>query len=152
MSAHAVSAALFQKVMESAGERLSILRRAGKIAHIERLLEEAACTDAALALADIEMPNWKIRRLVFENDERRCSLSRQPSVLIEFDAMAEANHAVLSLAILRALIEARRINRAEPISVLPLWRFVGFEHAVLLRQLRLSVGCPPVRNAFMPPL
>ena len=116
VSAHAVSAALFQKVMESAGERLSILRRAGKIAHIERLLEEAACTDAALALADIEMPNWKIRRLVFENDEWRCSLSRQPSVLIEFDAMAEANHAVLSLAILRALIEARRINRAEPIS------------------------------------
>ena len=51
VSAQAASVALFQKVMESAGERLSILRRAGKTAHIERLLEEAACTDAALALA-----------------------------------------------------------------------------------------------------
>ena len=116
VSAHAVTGALFQKVMQSAGERLSILRRAGKTAHIERLLEEAACTDAALALADIEMPNWKIRRLVFENDEWHCSLSRQPGLPIEFDEMAEANHAVLSLAVLRALIEGRRINRAEPIS------------------------------------
>src|SRR4029077_16209020 len=58
-SAHAATVALFREVLESAGERLSILRRAGKTAHIELSLAAGACTDAALALLELEMPNWK---------------------------------------------------------------------------------------------
>ena len=50
-SAHAATVALFREVLESADERLSILRRAGKTAHIERSLAAGACTDAALALS-----------------------------------------------------------------------------------------------------
>jgi hypothetical protein len=65
-SAHAATVALFREVLESASERLSILRRAGKTAHIERSLAAGACTDAALALLELEMPNGKIRRLVNE--------------------------------------------------------------------------------------
>jgi hypothetical protein len=57
-SAHAVTVALFREVMEIASERLSILRRAGKTAHIERSLAAGACTEAALALLELEMPNW----------------------------------------------------------------------------------------------
>jgi hypothetical protein len=34
-SAHAATVALFREVMESAGERLSMLQRASKTAHIE---------------------------------------------------------------------------------------------------------------------
>ena len=113
--AHVLTVALFRQVVESAGDRLSIIRRAGKTTHIERLLEAGACTDAALALIEIEMPNWRIRQLVYENAEWFCSLSRRPSVPIELDETAQAGHAVLSLALLRALLEARRISRAEPI-------------------------------------
>ena len=115
-SAHAVTVALFRDVMESAGERLSILRRVGKTAHIERLLGGRGVHEAALALLELEMPNWKIRRLVNEGGEWLCSLSRRPAVPTEFDDMAEARHAVLSLAVLRALLEARRVNGAEAIS------------------------------------
>jgi hypothetical protein len=115
-SAHAATVALFREVMESAGERLSILRRAGKTAHIERSLAAGACTEAALALLELEMPNWKIRRLVNEGGgEWLCSLSRRPGVPTELDDMVEARHAVLSLAVLRALFEARRLNGAEAI-------------------------------------
>ena len=72
-------------------------------------------TEAALALLELEMPNWKIRRLVNESGEWLCSLSSRPGVPTEFDDMAEARHTVLSLAVLRALLEARRVNGAEAI-------------------------------------
>jgi hypothetical protein len=62
------------------------------------------------------MPHWKIRRLVFEGGEWLCSLSRRSSAPIQFDEMAEARHAVLSLAVLRALVEARQLHGAEPVS------------------------------------
>ena len=115
-SAHAATGALFREVMENAGERLSILWRAGKATHIERSLAAGACTEAALALLELEMPNWKIRRLVNDGGEWLCSLSRRPGVPTEFDDMAEARHAVISLAVLRALLEARRVNGAEAMS------------------------------------
>jgi hypothetical protein len=115
-SAHAVTVALLRDVMGSAGERLSTLQRMGKTAHIERFLKAGACTEAALALLDLEMPNWKIRRLVFEGGEWLCSLSRRSSMPIQFDEMAEARHAVLSLAVLRALVEARQLRGAGPVS------------------------------------
>ncbi len=116
-AANSATEQLLRHVMESAGDRFSTLRRMGKMAQIDRLLAAGAHTAAALALLDIELPNWKLRRLVLENDEWLCSLSRRPCVPIEVDDTAEARHAVLSLALLRALLEARRRNGAEPISV-----------------------------------
>jgi hypothetical protein len=117
-SARALTKPLFRQVAESAGERFSILRRAGKTVLMDRFLEAEACTDAALALLAIELPNWKIRRLIFEGGEWRCWLSRRPNAPVELDNMAEASHEVLSLAILRALLDARRIDRTEAISSL----------------------------------
>jgi hypothetical protein len=74
-------------------------------------LAAGACTEAALALLELEMPNWKIRRLINEGGgEWLCSLSRQPGVPTEFDDMVETRHAVLSLAVLRALFEAEAIS------------------------------------------
>jgi hypothetical protein len=78
-SACALTQPLFRQVAENAGERLSILRHAGKTALVDRFLEAGACTDAALALLAIELPNWKIRCLIFENGEWRCWLSRRPN-------------------------------------------------------------------------
>jgi len=80
---------------------------------MDRLLEAGAYTDAAIVLLGLEMPNWKIRRLVYENGEWLCSLSRQPNAPIEFDEMAEGVHRLLALAVLRALLEARRLKSVE---------------------------------------
>jgi hypothetical protein len=62
----------------------SVLKRTGKAALINRLIESGALTDAALALVEIELPTWKLRHLVLEDGEWLCSLSR-PNLPAEFD-------------------------------------------------------------------
>jgi hypothetical protein len=87
--------------------RVPALNAAGK-ARIGRLVRAEAWTEAALALVEIEQPQWKPRRLVNEDGIWFCSLSQQPDLPIAFDDLAEGRHEVLPLAILRALCEARR--------------------------------------------
>jgi len=83
-------------------------------ARIERLIAAGAWTDAALALVELEIPTWKIRRLVHEDGEWLCSLSRQPNLPVALDDLVEARHEKLPLAILAAFVEARRIRGAAP--------------------------------------
>jgi hypothetical protein len=75
---------------------------------IIRLIETGAFCDATLALLELEVPQWKLRRLICEDGEWHCSLSKQLALPAELDEMAEARHESLPLAILIALIEARR--------------------------------------------
>jgi hypothetical protein len=56
------------------------------------------------------MPNWKLRRLEYEDGEWVCSLSTQPNMPVEIDDTADARHEVLPLAILSAFLDARRKN------------------------------------------
>jgi hypothetical protein len=100
-------------------ETTPVLKRAGKAAPIDRLIEAGAWTDAALALIDIELPAWKLRRLVHEDGEWLCSLSREPNLPAELDDSADARHEVLPLAILSALVEARRKTGAVPATSTP---------------------------------
>jgi hypothetical protein len=69
-----------------------------------------AWTDAALALIEIELPRWTMRRLIRDDGMWLCSLSQSPNLPIELDDMAEASHENISLAILAALLDARRIS------------------------------------------
>jgi hypothetical protein len=78
---------------------------------MERLIETGAWTDAAMALVESELPSWTLRRLVYENGEWFCSLSRQPNMPADLDDSADAAHQVLPLAILRAFVEARRRSK-----------------------------------------
>ena len=77
-------------------------------ARIDRLIEAGAWNDAALALVELELPAWKLRRLVYEDGEWLCSLSKQPNLPVDFDDTASASHGVLALAILGAFVEAER--------------------------------------------
>ena len=61
----------------------------------------------AIILIGFEFPNWCVRRLVCEDGEWLCSLSRQPNLSIFLDELAEGSHAVLALAVLRAFVAAR---------------------------------------------
>jgi hypothetical protein len=80
--------------------------RARKVEGIERLIEAEAWCDAVMALIRIALPLWDIRRLVCENGEWFCSLTRQPNLPLDLDDTADARHNVLSLAILGAVLEA----------------------------------------------
>jgi len=75
---------------------------------ILHLIESGAFADATLALLELELPQWKLRRLMYEDGEWHCSLSKHVNLPTELDEMAEANHEDLPLAILFAFVEARR--------------------------------------------
>ena len=106
--AHALTRDLISNVIASACTRFPVMKRAGKAAQIEQLIEAGAWDDAALALIELELPAWKLRRLVYEDGEWLCSLSRQPNLPVALDDTADASHEVLPLAILSAFVEARR--------------------------------------------
>jgi len=95
---------LFCKVIAEACTRLPASSRT----RLDQLIEACAWIDAAFALIEFELPAWQLRRLVCEDGEWFCSLSRQPSLPAELDDTADASHDVLPLAILRAFLEARR--------------------------------------------
>jgi len=87
-----------------------LFAKAGKSGRLDGLVRAEAWTDAALALVALEMPNWKFRRLEYEDGEWFCSLSTQPNMPVEIDDTADARHEVLPLAILSAFLDARRKN------------------------------------------
>jgi hypothetical protein len=107
-SLHLAGLALTAETIANGCVRGPILSRAGKIDRIDQLLEARAWVDAALALVELELPQWKLRRLVCENGEWFCSLSRQPDRPIELDETADGCHEMPPIAILLAFLEARR--------------------------------------------
>src|SRR5438128_5330824 len=81
-----------------------------KTARIERLIQSQAWTDAVLALIDLELPQWQIRRIAYDEGEWYCALSRQRELPEWLDQSVEARHADLALALLSAFVEAQRTN------------------------------------------
>jgi hypothetical protein len=77
-------------------------------ARIERLIGSGAWTDAALALIDLELPQWQVRRIAYDDGEWHCALSRQRELPEWLDQSVEAHHEDLPLAVLGAFVEARR--------------------------------------------
>ena len=90
--------------------RIALLAQAGKTGRLNGMVEAKAWTDAALTLVALEIPNWKLRRLEYEDGEWICSLSTQPNIPVAIDDTVDARHEVLPVAILRAFLNARRRN------------------------------------------
>ncbi len=75
---------------------------------IRRLIQAGALTDATLALLELELPQWQLRRLVKDDGEWLCTLSKQPGLPLGYDEVAEGCHEILPLAMLIAFLSARR--------------------------------------------
>ena len=105
--AHAITPELISDVIAQACTRFPAHNRTVKD-KVNRLIESGAWTDAMLALVELELPQWKLRRMIYEDGEWLCSLSKRPQLPLEFDEVAEASHEILPLAILIALLQARR--------------------------------------------
>jgi hypothetical protein len=114
--AEAVTSELMSDVMADACVRFGALGAATK-AKVNWLIEAGAWTDATLALLELELPQWKLRRLVYEDGEWLCSLSKQPQLPFGFDEVAEASHATMPLAVLIAFLQARRAAAASATGV-----------------------------------
>jgi hypothetical protein len=116
--APSVTVDLISAVIASACTRLPAMAKAGKARRLSQLIEIAAWSDAVLALIEIEIPAWRLRRLVHEDGEWHCSLSRAPNLPVELDETADGSHEVLGLAMLSAFLAARhRVSAASETEV-----------------------------------
>ena len=106
--AHAVTADLMLEIIGQTCRRFPSAGQTEKTAKIERLIGSEAWTDAALALIDLELPQWQVRRIAYDEGEWYCALSRERELPDWLDRSVEARHADLALAILSAFVEAQR--------------------------------------------
>jgi hypothetical protein len=100
--ASAVSAPLVRDIMEFVRRRHSHPGQTSAITRIERLIAEEAWADVALALIDLELPQWQLRRLAYDGGEWHCALSRRREVPDWLDQAVEASHPDLPGALLEA--------------------------------------------------
>jgi len=112
--APAVTPDLMAEIVAGACTRVAMPGCAARAAKIDRLIELEAWTEAALALVELELPQWRLRRLVCEEGYWLCSLSKQWNLPAWLSDSVEARHESLPLAILSTLIEARRGAEALP--------------------------------------
>jgi hypothetical protein len=113
--ADAVTSELMSDLIATGCTRLAALGGASR-AKLKWLIEAAAWTDAAMALIELELPQWKLRRLVRDDGEWFCSLSRQSELPIGYDETAEATHECLPAAVLLAFVQALRATNADAAS------------------------------------
>jgi hypothetical protein len=108
--AEGVTAELLSDVIGTTCRRFPSMAQGAGAARIERLIGSGAWTDAVLALIDLELPFWQIRRLAYDEGEWHCALSRERELPEWLDRAVETHHADLPLAILSAYVEAGRVT------------------------------------------
>jgi hypothetical protein len=118
-AASEVDARLMNEVVGTACRRYPSLGQSEKSMRVEQLIRSGAWTDAALALIDLELPFWQVRRLAYDEGEWYCALSRERELPDWLDQSIEARHADLALAILSAFVEAQRISEPESRTSVP---------------------------------
>lgn len=113
------NAALMDEVIAAACRRHPSLGQYEKTSRVEQLIRSGGWTDAALALIDLELPPWQIRRIAYDDGEWCCALSRERELPDWLDQSVETRHADLALSILSAFVEARRISEPESRTSVP---------------------------------
>ena len=117
--AHAVTAELMSEIIGEACRRFPSVGQTGKTARIERLIASRAWTDAALALIELQLPLWQVRRIAYDEGEWYCALSRERELPDWLDCSIEARHSDLALAILAAFAEAQRVTASSSKTSVP---------------------------------
>lgn len=107
--ARQMTSALVADIVKQTCRRFPSVRRTAQITRIEHLIESRAWIDAALALIDLELPQWQVRRIAYDEGEWHCALSRARELPEWLDQSIEGHHADLPLALLSAFVEARRV-------------------------------------------
>jgi hypothetical protein len=109
-NASAATADLVTAVIGETCRRFPSMGQTEKTARIERLIASGAWTDAALALIDLELPQWQVRRIAYDEGEWYCALSRERELPDWLDQSIESRHADLALAVLSAFVDAERFT------------------------------------------
>ncbi|MDI1264226.1 MAG: hypothetical protein PS018_13310 [bacterium] len=99
-------------------------------AHVGHLIEAQAWTDAALALIDLELPQWRVRRLAYDDGEWHCTLSRRRELPDWLDQPIETRDADMAMAILKAFAGAREISEPLNRTSVPMVKFEPLYEAI----------------------
>jgi hypothetical protein len=118
--ADAMTARLMSELVAATCRRFPSTGQAGKSARIERLIGSQAWTDAALALIDLELPQWQVRKIAYDEGEWHCTLSRARELPEWLDQPVETRHADLPLAVLSAYLDAHRFSASSRRTSVPL--------------------------------
>jgi hypothetical protein len=114
-----LTAELLYDIVGSVCTRFALLRNTERAAHAEQMIRSGAWTDAALALLALELPQWQLRRLIYDDGEWHCALSSQREMPEWLDQSIEAHHTDLPIAILRAFVNARQASAPATRSSVP---------------------------------
>ena len=79
--AYGVTAEFLSDIINETCRRFPSSEGNARTARIERLIQSQAWTDAALALIDLELPQWQVRRLAYDDGEWYCALDRKSTRL-----------------------------------------------------------------------
>ena len=102
------TSALFREIIDKVCRHYPSLTPSARTARIENLIGARGWTEAALALVELELPLWQVRRIAYDGGEWYCALSRERELPDWLDQSIESRHSDLALAILTAFVEARR--------------------------------------------
>lgn len=103
----ATSEMLVRTAVESC-QRLSTPNETANAARLRKLIDAGASTEAAIALIELDLPQWKLRRVTYDEGEWHCAVSRQRELPDWLDQAVEASHESLTLAILSVYVETLR--------------------------------------------
>jgi hypothetical protein len=104
--AQAVTPALMAGMLALAEARRSAPASRDRGDRIGDLIRAEAWMDAALALLEFGLPQWKLSCVTYEDGEWFCSLAKKLPVPTWLDDVVTASHPVLPLVILTAFVEA----------------------------------------------
>jgi hypothetical protein len=107
------SSPLLRDIIRAACRRFPSIGQIAKTERIECLLDAGALAETALALIDLELPQWQVRRIAYDGGEWYCALSRERELPDWLDQAIEGRHEDLALAIVVAFVEAQALAAAE---------------------------------------
>lgn len=104
-NAQGMTRPLMLAIIDKACRRFPL--QTGRTARLMRLIEAEAWADAALALMELELPLWHVRRIAYDEGEWHCALSRERELPDWLDAAVEGCHGDLAIALLSAFVEVQ---------------------------------------------
>jgi len=106
-NAQGMSRPLMLEIIDRACRRFPSLGQSERTARLMRLIDAEAWTDAALALMELELPLWHVRRIAYDEGEWHCALSRERELPDWLDTATEGCHGDLAIALLSAFVEVQ---------------------------------------------
>ena len=113
-NAQGMTGPLMREILDKACRRIPSLRQSERTARLMQLIDAEAWTDAALALMELELPLWHVRRIAYDRGEWRCALSRERELPDWLDAAVEGCHGDLAIALMSAFVEVQALAMEAP--------------------------------------